>query len=98
MGNPIHMSEEFIAVQNRVQLDSEKVLELKKTLEKYYHEDRYLMGDTKDLSVLDNKFEEGMKKLENLGNAMDQYWRIMAAIRKSYNDAQAEAIWRASKI
>ena len=92
------MSERFVTIQNRVQLESEEVMQLKEKLEQYYHEDRPLMGGTKDLSVLDQKFASGMEALKNLGNAMDEYWKIMAQIRASYRNAQEEAICRAIKI
>lgn len=98
MKTPIHMSEHFVNAQNRVQLESEEVMRLEKELEKAYNEYRYQMGETKDLSVLDQKFASGMEALTNLGNAMDEYWKIMAQIRASYRNAQEEAIYRARKI
>ena len=98
MGNFIHISDAFSATQNKVQLASEDVMRLEEELEKAYNEYRYQMGETKDLSVLDEKYASGMEALKNLGNAMDNYWKIMAQIRANYRNAQEEAIYRALKI
>ena len=78
--------------------EANEVNQLREDLLRTYTENRNAMGQTKDLLILEERFQAALASVDALHSAVEDYTDRLRRIEKLYRTAQENAILRARMI